>query len=409
MRCYLHIGTEKTGTSVLQEWLYFNRRSLSRAGYFLCKSTESPNNRKLCAYFQPRFDDYFRAHRISSDDDRKAYFSGFIEAFRKELKSARRKHYAVILTSEHFSSRLHQRHSIEALASELRQHFDEIRVICYVREQSQLRRSLYSTALRGGEVQDLDSFARDISERDHFYNYERMLGDWAAVFGQNNLRLGIYEQQNFYGGDLRKDFLKKIDFPRDYSGLRYDVDRANISLSRVQAMLIRLINQYSSGGTSNDTDRRLKEVSSEEILGNDLLAIGRLVSEADLDIYERFSACNRRFFRRFFNDDGNLFRQPEAPVTEFIVSHAQLNALDHELSKLMHSLLSLNHPQLPPNYLATDVEDINLFRDVALRYERDLPPTRGQAIRLMELARKARPHGPVINDFLRRHREGDRS
>ena len=35
MKCILHIGTEKTGTTLLQNWLYDNKEKLSQVGIYL--------------------------------------------------------------------------------------------------------------------------------------------------------------------------------------------------------------------------------------------------------------------------------------------------------------------------------------------------------------------------------------
>ena len=40
MKAVLHIGTEKTGTSYIQEFLYTNRKSLASLGFGLLQSPE---------------------------------------------------------------------------------------------------------------------------------------------------------------------------------------------------------------------------------------------------------------------------------------------------------------------------------------------------------------------------------
>lgn len=405
MKCYLHIGTEKTGSSLLQEWLYLNRDVLSEQGVYLCESIESPNNRKLCAYFQPNFDDYFRHFGIDSEEQREVYFDGFLDGFRQELEQAKEHHHTVVLSSEHFSSRLLTLESIQALHDELKQHFTEIKVIAYVREQSQLRRSLYSTALRGGEVASLDDFSRDISPEDYYYNYDAMFGCWAEVFSESALSIGIYDRRLFADGDIRRDFLDRIDLTDCPAELDYSITSANESLSRMQAILLRLVNQYCTAGEDAAANFELRSRLTASILDNQQLKIGKLISTDDEHLYEIFDECNRHFFQRFFQSEDNLFARPQAPSEEFTVRQGDLNNLDVEIFGLVHHLLTLEHPTLPTNYISTDAEDINLFRDVALRYESGTAPSKEQAIRLMELARRARPMGPVINDFLRRHKE----
>ena len=44
MKCILHIGTEKTGTTILQDWLYDNKVELSKVGVYLSDNLGKTNN-----------------------------------------------------------------------------------------------------------------------------------------------------------------------------------------------------------------------------------------------------------------------------------------------------------------------------------------------------------------------------
>jgi hypothetical protein len=58
MKCILHIGTEKTATTLLQNWIYENEAGLAKAGIALTRSAGAPNNRKLVSAHQREIDDY---------------------------------------------------------------------------------------------------------------------------------------------------------------------------------------------------------------------------------------------------------------------------------------------------------------------------------------------------------------
>ena len=91
MRLILHIGTEKTGTTAVQNFLYQNRQSLLQRRIGLLSSIDSPNNRKLYAYCLPedKFDDYFWDLNIRDVTAKGAYFSGFESTFSSEVESLR--------------------------------------------------------------------------------------------------------------------------------------------------------------------------------------------------------------------------------------------------------------------------------------------------------------------------------
>ena len=74
MKCILHIGTEKTGTTILQDWLYDNQAELSKVGVCLSDNLGKTNNRLVPAYFLGHLDDWAMHNGISSDAEKRQYF-----------------------------------------------------------------------------------------------------------------------------------------------------------------------------------------------------------------------------------------------------------------------------------------------------------------------------------------------
>ena len=56
MRGILHIGTEKTGSTLLQKWLYSNQKKLSNQGIYLSNILGIPNNIYFPINFNGKFD-----------------------------------------------------------------------------------------------------------------------------------------------------------------------------------------------------------------------------------------------------------------------------------------------------------------------------------------------------------------
>ena len=50
MKAIIHIGTEKTGTTTIQEFLHLNRSKLANQGVAYLQSPGLRNNRKLVTY-----------------------------------------------------------------------------------------------------------------------------------------------------------------------------------------------------------------------------------------------------------------------------------------------------------------------------------------------------------------------
>ena len=105
-KLYLHIGTEKTGTTLLQEWLYTNKKNLSKNGIYLPNQLGKPKNILLPTYFQGHLDDWEWSKRIQNKQEKETFFEGFLNRVTDEITAAKINHDTFIITSEHFHSRL---------------------------------------------------------------------------------------------------------------------------------------------------------------------------------------------------------------------------------------------------------------------------------------------------------------
>ena len=149
---------KKTGTTLLQEWLYTNKKNLSKNGIYLPNQLGEPNNILLPTYFQGHLDDWAWSKRIQNKQEKDIFFEGFLNRVTDEITTAKNNHDTFIITSEHFHSRLQLIEEIQNLYVFLKSLFDEIYIICYFREQFDTAISLYSTFLKREEVRDIDSF-----------------------------------------------------------------------------------------------------------------------------------------------------------------------------------------------------------------------------------------------------------
>ena len=106
MKCILHIGTEKTATTTLQDWLYDNQAELSKGGVYLSDNLGKTNNRLFPVYFQDHLDDWAIENGIGSEGEKAQYFEGFIERLKSEIQTAKKTHNYFVITSEHLHSRV---------------------------------------------------------------------------------------------------------------------------------------------------------------------------------------------------------------------------------------------------------------------------------------------------------------
>lgn len=412
MRCIVHIGTEKTGTTTLQRWLYANRDILSQQGYFLSGVAGVPNNRDLCAFCQSGFDDYFRSLGISTFEEKDAHFEGFRDRFGAEVEAAAEAHHTLILTSEHFSSRLKPEADVAALRDLLAGFFEDVQVVCYVREQSELIRSLYSTALlSGATVLPLAEYYEVPAVTDPFFNYALMLTPWRAVFGVGQMHVRIYARAALVDGDIRRDFATTFMADVAWDSLSHEEEAANQSMSLLHSVLIRFLNSYlpryrQEGGLN---DERLSLV--QRILANPRLSAGRLSRRDANEVYASFDACNRDLAGDFLDSDENPFPAPTKP-TDSAVSSAGFGQVEAE--ELLSLLLQLFEEVHQAESLSVAAEFstasvrleptvVDFLRDLAFKYETGEQVSRSEALLLMRWAQRGRADGFHINRFLDEH------
>jgi len=311
MKCVLHIGTEKTGTTLLQDWLDENRAILSASGVALATVPGRLNSRKLVSFITGDFDDYLLAHGVLTERERDVFFAGFEEAFEAEVSGFRADHDTVVLTSEHFHSRLQSPADLAKLANLLGRVFEQTEVVCYFREQSRVRTSLYSTALKLGSTMRLDEFENAVSIRSHYYNYFDFFRKWEDAFGFEALRPRLFDKAHLLDGDLRADFAS-VAFPQvAREKLSFKTVSANESLSASQAGLFRVVNQAHPRYIAKDPNPLATALKTNLMEVEGFKSRARLSDPRAKAMFAQFDTCNRAFFFRYFGRDENLFEPPE--------------------------------------------------------------------------------------------------
>lgn len=336
MKLVLHIGTEKTGTTLLQDWLYRNQENLSRSGFYLSNILERNNNRKLVSYFQNGLDDWAATKGITSLDEKNAYFEGFEEEFRRDVDLSSAHHHTMIITSEHFHSRLQGRIPVSALAGFLNGIFSSVKIVGYFREQSQMATSLYSTAMRVSSKSTLREFLENVTPQNYYYNFFQIGQNWASAFGKENCDFRIYRRADFLNGDLRQDFASAIGSPLDPETLSYDVTSSNESLSALEASLYRIVNEEipywkKDGSGVNIQNPKLKNaISSIKAVKQ-----GEIDHDGAEEIFDRFREDNRRFFEEFLPETVAFSK----PNTRDTAEQARASITQSELEVLLAKII----------------------------------------------------------------------
>lgn len=390
MKCILHIGTEKTGTTILQDWLYDNKVELSKVGVYLSDNLGKTNNILIPAFFKEKITNWDKDNNILTQYEKQKYFDGFLEKLSNEILTAKNSHKVFVITSEHFSSMLQNQDEIKHLHTFLKSVFDEVEVVCYFRDQFDLAVSLYSTALKHHSSAELTSFIDKATPENYYYNYLQIADNWAEVFGFRNCKFKIYDRAEFINNDIRLDLMSVIFKDIDITKLKMDRVQSNKSLYLLQSIAFKVINRNIPYRT-NDKDIFNKEnfVAKEKIKNIESLKLGKITYKNSELIKNRFTKLNKIFFKKYFSNkkkfpiskDNDQFR-----ITQHQVTNAIEDALEFGLKLNANISLTLSD------------EEINLLRDIAVHLYKLNPRSAEDALNLMKIAHRLRPDGKNIKN-----------
>lgn len=212
-QCILHIGTEKTGSTSIQNVMAALREQLPALGFAYPEAPGSRNHTRLALYAA----DSKRTKAMARRENRKggdaeAVTEQLPEDLEKELSALPAGVHTVIFSNEHCHSRLTNVEAVQRLKELLDPFFDRFRIVVYLRRQDELAVSRYSTMLRTG------GFIREVLPmnltRMFYFQYDGMLDRWSEVFGRQSVEPRLFGRDNFVDGDLIRDFFSVAGLPK---------------------------------------------------------------------------------------------------------------------------------------------------------------------------------------------------
>lgn len=212
MKLILHIGTPRTGATVIQNTLDANPDWLAAHGLgygkVLAPGTDhSPITVAAARLGHP----VLKALGIRSDEDRaqlREKVSDWIRWHHTQLDAAQ---HTTLMSSAHILRDLRHKDEIETVRDLLLQHYDAVKIVVYVRRQDDAILSLYTQHLRAGRCDDVfrdfvDTCLGADSPAPYLY-YRRELGKWVDVWGRDAIVLRRFSAADFIDGSLLADFL----------------------------------------------------------------------------------------------------------------------------------------------------------------------------------------------------------
>lgn len=300
MKLYLHIGTEKTGTTTVQKFFHMNRKKFAAKGILYPSTIGSKNHIRLplLGYDDWRKDNVSRLAKTNKDEDFNLFCSEFTKEFKSELAlmSCQR----VLCSSEHLQSQLKTVDDIYRLKKSLQKiGFVQFEIILYLRHPAEIAQSLYSEAIKCGSA--MNTIPKPIH---HYFgqvcNHKKTIQQWGEVFGVDSLNLRLFDKEEFLEGDFISDFLHAIGLNSDDSLVRPSLE--NRSLSKLGTEVFARINSIN---LDVSLSKKIRDIMQKYFTDNAFV-----MGEKDWNIYSDYYFDSNEWVRKnFFPQHKELFNK----------------------------------------------------------------------------------------------------
>lgn len=289
----IHIGSPKTGSTLIQDFLHDKRDALDALDLSL----------PLTGWARGR-----GHYAIRESLNRSADGVEYYENIRSEFSSFAKNQKNIVISSEALWT--------VPPKSLLRVYpfLKSAKVVFYCREQYSLIKSHYFQKIKGaGETRSFYDFFLD--EREN-YEYDKILNKWEDVFGAGNVFPMLYEKSAREGG-IVLNFLKFVQYLLDDSkdkkilSLLEGFDnskRSNVKLPDIIAALLLVVNRI-------EVDEYAKKRLYNSLVGNkdifgDLSFSGINLEESKkADLVEYYRKGNISIFERFFGGEAEYLKE----------------------------------------------------------------------------------------------------
>lgn len=292
---YLHIGTEKTGTTSIQRFLKANRELLGRHGILYPAAPGEQNHLGLtvAALEDKKTGPLRKIFEVRTREDLRKFRDALNRDLADELKV--RPYTKAIMSGEHCSSRLVSEAEVERLKGMLSPFFDRIFIVVYIRRQDDYLLSTYSTTIKSGRTRPLVvPTGRRVQTR---YDHWGLISRWARVFGKDSIVCRKYEKPSLKGGDVILDFLDAVQVDQNLPFER--PESLNESLDANTLEFLRLFNKHVPRFIENELNKARDNVVP--LLGEMSQGPLATLSEEDLKRFmAQFLDSNRQVATEYF-------------------------------------------------------------------------------------------------------------
>jgi len=315
----LHIGTHKTGSTSIQQYLTENASKYAAHGVLWIKDS----------YNLPNL-----INRLASQIERKQ----LIQDCRRNLESLSKVSEMIIFSSEGFSGSPSKMYSNNADIVNFCQNLFKgynVKVVVYLRRQDLFYESYYTQRIQEGYTETLEEFLSILPLNE--IRWDEVLNNFTSAFGKENLIVRPYDRSILKGNDIVEDFLtianlNHIDQERNTPAW------TNQSYSLAALKIARTLN----GTLSKEQQKTLRKIlqkSNPKQPGDSFMILPRL---RRIEMMQHYEAFNKSIADSFWSGNEHLSFDASTATEIDYVDNTNNEELIRVIFKVLLSLTSPN-------------------------------------------------------------------
>lgn len=339
-KIYLHVGTQKTGSSALQRFFCINKDILAEEGILYplewgAQATEGYSQqggnigrlRSLLSYPNKEIADIF---------------INLVDRYQRILLS---NEGLFVLANPNIKN---------GWLQEVRNANIEIDIIVYLRKQVDFILSFYNQGIKGSRsvYKEFWEWYQEV-QGDKFLNYKETLDSFESIVGPQHMKVRIYEKEQFTGGSLYADFMDALGLKLT-DRYRIPKEKVNVSLSNTAMQVKKIINRIGSdaGIISRLIAPTLQKLSEEEF-SRGIPAHTLLSYDEKVEFMQQWEECNESIAQKYFGRKRLFFSEVKktnasVPSEKDILEYA-IQALSAALASEEKELQLLKYERMVDN------------------------------------------------------------
>ncbi|MBD1389790.1 hypothetical protein IC617_10160 [Neiella sp. HB171785] len=338
----LHIGSEKTATTYLQRLLSSQRQNIENQGVLYPKiGFNEQAHFSLVAALHDL--DHSQSLEFVPPGVKCTIESEWLPLL--EMLTRQTDYHTVVLSAEHFSSRLgpNALYKLQSLLSALTDY--SIKILYYVRRQDDFFESWYSTYIKAGGKESLTASFNKLKNNRSILDFHYIISNWIKAFPNAEYSVRSYDL-DLQEGRFVSEFSKEINC--NFNLTEQDFNKENKSWGPEMLSFARIVNMEYSSTLGANRYTVLNQISESGIFDKNNSCQHILNKKERRELVDNYRESNEKLKPLGFPYEQTNYRVDEA-------ESCSPDEVQHSVHSLVNALINLSLYCRPPKEQAAEL------------------------------------------------------